>query len=137
MTFDAQLPSGNDPTHLVEARSLGWNWGGFLLPYWWLIGHGQPGVGFLLLLSVYIPFVGLFHFLLYPLTGIYLGLNGYELAWKHSPYHSVEQLRDRERAWSWWGLGGVILFMGFALILLAFWATLAAALREAIQGLPG
>jgi hypothetical protein len=137
VTFEAQLPSGNDPERLTEARGLGWNWGGFLLPYWWLVGHGRPGVGFLLLVSVTIPFVSLIHLLLYPLACIYLGLNGYEMAWKHSPYHSVEQLREREVIWGWWGLAGVLLFMVFALMILAFWASLTAGLREALQGLPG
>jgi hypothetical protein len=137
VTFEAQLPSGNDPACLAEARGLGWNWGGFLLPYVWLVGHGQPGTGLLLLLSAYIPFVSMFHLLIYPMTGIYLGLNGYEMAWKHSPYHSVAQLRDRERVWGWWGLVGVMLFMAFVLIVLAFWASLAAVVREAFQGLPG
>lgn len=137
MTFEAQLPSGNDPACLAEARGLGWNWGGFLLPYWWLVGHGQLGPGLLLMVSVSIPFVSMIHLLLYPLAGIYLGLNGYEMAWKHSPYHSVDQLRDRERVWGWWGVAGVILFMGFILLILAFWATLTASLREALQGLPG
>ncbi len=131
------LPSGNEPERLTDARGLGWNWGGFLIPYLWLLGHGQIGVALLLMASASIPFVAVLHLLLYPMVGIYLGLNGYELAWKHSPYHSVEQLRERERSWTLWGAVVVALFLVAVLMVFAFWAVIATGMREALQDLPG
>jgi hypothetical protein len=95
-----------------EAKRLGWNWGGFLLPYLWLIGHGRVAAGMLLMLSTGVPFFNLLHFAVYPILGIYLGLNGYEQAWRHQPYHSTEQLRLRERDWAIWGFVAVVLVLG-------------------------
>ncbi len=115
------LPSRNDPADLVPARALGWNWGGFLVPYFWLMGHGRVTAGFLLQISMGVPLLNLLHVLLYPLVGIYLGLNGYQTAWRHQPYHSLEQLRDREREWTVWGFTVVVLaLLGFLVLFLVF-----------------
>jgi len=113
------LPSGNHPARLSEARTLGWNWGGFFIPYLWLVGHGRLGAGLFLMLSLGIPFAGFLHVFLYPAAALYLGFNGYELAWKHQPYHSVEQLREREREWTMWGIFLAVLtflLVGFGLL---------------------
>ena len=105
------LPSGNDPLSLDEARRLGWNWGAFFLPYLWFLGHGRVAAGMLLLVSSGVPFLNLLHIAIYPILGIYLGLNGYEQAWRHQPYHSVDQLRRRERDWAIWGFVAVALVL--------------------------
>jgi hypothetical protein len=105
------LPSGNDPSQLEAARNLGWNWGGFLLPYLWLIGHGRLSTGLLLILTTTVPFVCLLHFLIYPVTAIYLGLNGYEVSWRYRTAHSIEQLRDGEREWIIWGVVCILLIL--------------------------
>ena len=114
----APLPSGNDPLRVEEVKNLGWNWGGFLLPYLWLTGHGRLTTGLLLMLSTAIPFVFFLHFIIYPATAVYLGLNGFENSWRFKPYHSVQQLRESEREWAIWGvvctvvlLLGVVFFM--------------------------
>ena len=115
------LPSGNDPALVPAAERLGWNWGGFLVPYLWLIGHGRVTIGFLLLLSMGIPVVFWLHLLLYPAVGIYLGLNGFRLAWRYQPYHGLEQLREREREWTAWGflmVGVVVIVLALALAFL-------------------
>jgi len=109
-------PSGNEPGRWEEIRSLGWNWAGFLLPYFWLVGHGRPGPGFALLLSLGVPFLWPLHLVLLPGLALYLGLNGYEMAWRHQPYHSVEQLKERERTWILWGLVWNILGAGALLV---------------------
>lgn len=112
------------------AERLGWNWGGFLLPYFWLLGHGRVTAGFLLLLSMAIPMVGWVHLLLYPAAGIYLGLNGFRLAWRYQSYHGLEQLQEREREWAIWGFIAVVA----VLIALAFvLAMLGPLMREVNQ----
>jgi hypothetical protein len=118
------LPSGNDPERLEETKRLGWNWAGFLLPYLWLLGHGRASAGLGLLASTCIPFFSLFHVLLYPGTAIYLGLNGYELAWRSQPYHSVEQMRDRQREWVIWGIVLNVLFFLFLVFMLVYMRTM-------------
>lgn len=95
--------------------------GAFLIPYLWLIGHGQVGGGMLLLISSALPGVSLLHLLIYPATGFYLGLNGYELAWQNRAYHSVEQLRQGERTWILWGVVFFVLaLLGMLLMLVYF-----------------
>lgn len=104
------FPSGNAPEELTRVRQLGWNWGGFFLPYFWLIGHGRLSLGILLTLSALVPFLGFIHLAIYPATALYLGYNGYELAWREQPYHSIGQLRDRERTWTLWGAALSVVF---------------------------
>lgn len=99
-----RLPSGNDSRLLPEAKALGWNWGGFLLPYLWLIGHGRMTPALILWISMSVPFLGLLHLLLYPGTAIYLGLNGYEVSWRYRGYHSVVDLQESETEWMIWGV---------------------------------
>jgi hypothetical protein len=105
------LPSGNDPALLAGARDLGWNWGGFFMPYLWLIGHGRLSLAMLLWLSASLPFIGALHLIIYPVTAFYLGFNGYELAWRYQPYHSLEQLHATERSWTLWGVVFVVLLL--------------------------
>ncbi len=105
------LPSGNDPLSLDEAKRLGWNWGAFVLPYLWFLGHGRVAAGMLLLISSGVPVLNLLHIVVYPILAFYLGLNGYEQAWRHQPYHSVDQLRSREREWAIWGFVAVALVL--------------------------
>jgi len=114
-----ELPSGNDPSLLNAARGLGWNWGGFLVPYLWLLGHGRVSLGMSLLLSTAIPFLGMLHVVLLPIASILLGLNGNEMAWRHAPYRSVADLVEREREWTRWGWVCAALFLaGLVLMLL-------------------
>ena len=128
------LPSLNDPLQLDDAKRLGWNWGGFLLPYLWLVGHGRVTLGLLLLLSWSIPLVGWLNLVAYPLTGFYLGLNGFTVAWRHQPYHDLEQLREREREWAIWGFIGIVLLVVGAAFFMAF---LAPVYRDVLDGMGG
>jgi len=129
------LASGNAPEFLSEARNLGWNWGGFLIPYVWLIGHGRLTLGFLLLLSACVPFLGLAHLVFYPAAALYLGLNGYELAWREQPYHSVHQLEERERVWMLWGAALFIVLFVMLLLALVYLRFLAGQVDDFIEGL--
>jgi hypothetical protein len=84
------------------------------------------------LLSTWVPFVSMFHLLVYPGTAIYLGLNGYEIAWRNQPYHSLEQMRDREREWVVWG---IVLNVVFLLGLLIFLVYLRTFVQEVLEGM--
>jgi hypothetical protein len=114
------LPSGNEPGRMEEVRNLGWNWAGFLLPCFWLLGHGRVGAGFVLLLALGVPFLWPLFLVGIPGLALYLGLRGYEIAWRHQPLHSVEQLVDRERAWVLWGLVWNVLLWGGALLVILY-----------------
>ena len=67
------LPSGNDPLSLDEAKRLGWNWGAFVLPYLWFLGHGRVAAGMLLLISSGVPVLNLLHIVVYPILAILSG----------------------------------------------------------------
>ena len=128
------LPSGNDPYRMDDARRLGWNWGGFLLPYLWLIGHGRVTIGLILALSWTIPLLGWANFIAYPVIGIYLGLKGFETAWRYQPYHSVEQLEAREREWAVWGFIGIVLLLVGAAFFMAFVAPIYRDVLSSMEG---
>ena len=124
------LPSGNDPLLLDTAKRLGWNWGAFLMPYLWLIGHGRLSLGMFLLVSAAIPIVGWVHVLVYPITAVLLGLSGHETAWRHRAFHSIDQLQEIERTWTLWGLFvAVFCFLGALFLLVYFAASLEEAMR--------
>jgi hypothetical protein len=72
---------------------VGWNWGAFLLTPFWAIGH-QVWIGLL----CFVPYVGW-------VMSIVLGLKGSEWAWQNRRFDSVEQFRDVQRTWMWWGIG--------------------------------
>jgi hypothetical protein len=129
------LPSGNAPQLLEEAKRLGWNWGGFLIPYVWLIGHGRLTLGFLLILSACVPFLGLAHLVFYPAAALYLGLNGYELAWREQPYHSIGQLEERERGWRLWGAALFTVFFVLLLLTLIYLRFVAGEVDDFLEGL--
>lgn len=40
---------------------------------------------------------------------VYFGGAGNDLAWRNRPFGSLQQFRDTERVWAWWGLGVSIL----------------------------
>lgn len=114
------LPSGNDAETLESVKGIGWNWGGFFVPYFWLLGHGRVSLGFILLASTTIPLINVVHLVLYPVTAVYLGLQGYEISWRHRAYHSVEQLLDGEREWALWGALFLVLFVGALLLTMLY-----------------
>jgi hypothetical protein len=88
--------SGMKSSVPYEVETMGWNWGGCIWGWIWLCAHGMAALGILLLLAGFIPIVGL-------LTGIgsaiYLGINGYKLAWQNRRFDSVEHLREVENKW--------------------------------------
>ena len=129
------FPSGNPPEALSQVRQLGWNWGGFFLPYFWLIGHGRLSLGIVLTVSAVIPFLSLIHLLVFPATALYLGYNGYELAWREQPYHSIGQLRERERTWTLWGAALSLVFFMMLLVSLLYLRFLGSQVDQFIEEL--
>ncbi len=94
------------------------------------MGHGRLTAGMILVVSAYVPFVAFLHLLIYPAAGIWLGLNGYQEAWRHRGYHSVAQLRQEEREWALWGVIGVVLALGGLVVMLLL---MAPAFQEAMR----
>jgi uncharacterized Tic20 family protein len=84
-------PSGTRAS--VPKEIKGWNWGAFLICFFWSIGN-NVWIG---LLSA-TPFVGLF-------VAIYMGINGNELAWKNKRWESVEHFKSTQKNWT---IAGVI-----------------------------
>jgi hypothetical protein len=130
-----RLPSGNDSRLLAEARGLGWNWGGFLLPYLWLIGHGRVTPALVLWISMGLPFLGFLHLFLYPATAIYLGLNGFEVSWRYRSYHSVAGLQESEREWMIWGVVLNLLVIFSVFISLVYFRTMFTGMWEGMESM--
>lgn len=82
--FDNSVP--------VPAEIKGWNWGAFLLGFFWSIGN-KVWIGFLCL----IPYVGF-------VMAIVLGIKGNEWAWKSRRWASIEQFKANQRGWAIAGL---------------------------------
>jgi len=92
----------------VPDEILGWNWGAFLLPWFWLF----PNRVWIGLLS-WVPNVGW-------LMGIALGTKGNEWAWKSRRWRSIEHFKEDQKGWAIAGmLVGVpisVMFWGCALV---------------------
>lgn len=88
------------------------------MPYPWLLGHGRVTWGMILLITASLPVIGFAHILLYPIVAFYLGKKGYEIAWRHRPYHSLEQMQENHKEWFLWG---VIFKVLFWLTFIFFW----------------
>jgi len=115
------LPSGNNPDDLVRVRRLGWSWAAFLMPYFWLMGHGRLTWGMLLTVTAGLPMVSFLHILAYPAAAYYLGRRGNEIAWTYCSYHSVDDLVRGEKEWVLWGVVfKVLLILGMVFFLLYF-----------------
>ncbi len=75
----------NEP---VPEEILGWNWGAFLLPWFWLWTN-QVWVGLL----CFLPSIGL-------VMIFGLGARGNELAWKSRRWRNVEHFKRHQRGWA-------------------------------------
>lgn len=76
------------PTEQVPEEIQGWNWGAFLLPWFWLWSN-QVWVG----LFCFVPQVGW-------IMTIALGAKGNEWAWKSRRWRSIEQFKEHQRGWA-------------------------------------
>ncbi len=83
-----------------------WNWGAFLLSFFWSIRHGV-WIGLLTL----VPVVGW-------LMSLILAAKGNEWAWRKRDYTSVEEFLNTQKLWTKWGLiiwGSVFVFFGLTI----------------------
>jgi hypothetical protein len=81
------------PGAAAPPEILGWNWGAFLLTPLWSIAH-SVWIGLL----CFIPYVG-------AVMPFVMGSKGSEWAWQNRRFESVQEFRDVQRAWMWWGAG--------------------------------
>lgn len=95
--------SGRGSTAVVPEEIRGWNWGAFLMSWIWSIGN-KSYIGLLSL----VPYIGI-------IMVIILGVKGNEWAWQNRQWESVEQFRNTQRIWAYWGVGILIasIILGF------------------------
>ena len=102
--------SGQGASVTVPTELQGWNWGAFLLTWVWGIGNR---VWLALLALVPIPLVGI-------AMSILLGVKGNEWAWQYKKWDSIEQFRQTQRIWLYWGIASliapVVLIIGIILV---------------------
>lgn len=89
----------------VPEEIQGWNWGAFLLPWFWLWSN-QVWVG----LFCFAPYVG------WVMT-IALGAKGNEWAWRSRRWRSIEQFKDHQKGWA---IAGVLIGAPISIILWVF-----------------
>jgi serine/threonine protein kinase len=94
----------NNSKEEVPDEILGWNWGAFFMPWFWLWTN-QVWIGLL----CFFPSVG------WVMT-ILLGANGNEWAWKSRRWRSVEHFKEHQRGWA---IAGILIGAPFSLILWA------------------
>ena len=94
-----------------------WHWGAFLLSWIWGLGNGTYLA--LLALPAWFMVEPVWGRLDFPLDWIacgailivvpvWLGLTGYDLAWRNRSWPSVDEFRRVQRSWSRWGVGLVL-----------------------------
>jgi len=93
--YTSRNTSGQGALAVVPPQIKGWNWGAFLLGWWWGIGNNTY-ISFLTL----IPYVGQ---IIMPFV---LGAKGNKWAWRNKQWQSIERFRTVQKQWA---LGGLIL----------------------------
>ncbi len=85
----------------VPHEIRGWNWGAFLLPWFWSFPN-QVWIG----LFSYVPNCHL-------VMALTLGTKGNEWAWRSRKWRSIEQFKAHQRRWT---IAGVCFWAGFSLL---------------------
>ncbi|MBE9210812.1 serine/threonine protein kinase [Nostoc sp. LEGE 06077] len=93
---------GINSTEPVPEEILGWNWGAFLLPWFWLWTN-QVWCG----LFCFVPQIGWF-------MAIAMGAKGNEWAWKSRQWRSIQHFKEHQRGWA---IAGVLIGAPMSLIL--------------------
>jgi len=148
--------TGSAYTSASEAPS-GFNWGAFLIPFWWCAGMRLWGWAVALVL---VPLIGTIAGIVVAImgavalsrggvmfglailavtgplfaivTGIYLGSQGNELAWHSRPFDSVDQFMAVQRAWT---AVGIVVFLAAVVLNFVEFKMLQAKVEEASQEL--
>lgn len=105
----ASNSSGRGKTSRVPVNIRCWNWGAFLLPWFWFVPNQVWG-GILLWLLSFIPGWNIVFAVVFAIA---FGRNGNEWAWKARPWDDVETFKKHQRSWAIagfliWGLGVLI-----------------------------
>ncbi|AFY42540.1 serine/threonine-protein kinase [Nostoc sp. PCC 7107] len=93
---------GINSTEPVPEEILGWNWGAFLLPWFWLWTN-QVWCG----LFCFVPQIGWF-------MAIAMGAKGNEWAWRSRQWRSIEHFKEHQRGWA---IAGILIGAPMSLIL--------------------
>ncbi len=96
-----------------------WSWAAFLMNWIWGIGHNVW-----IALLMFVPLVNLIFW-------FYLGAKGNELAWQHRKFQSVEQFKQIQRVWMWWGVG---LTAASLILTVVSWSLMTAAFLGGLEG---
>ena len=101
-----QNTSGLGAASVVPDEIKGWNWGAFLMNWIWAIGNRV--------------WIGLLALVLGIIMSVILGIKGSEWAWQNRRWESVEQFKQVQRIWAYWGLAlfiaGFVLAVALSLI---------------------
>ena len=89
--------SGSGSSAQLPAELQGLNFGAFAIPLWWSI-FNKSYLGLLL----FVPCIGL-------VMPFVLLFKGNEWAWQNRQFHSIEQFKDVQRAWSRWGIAAFVI----------------------------
>jgi serine/threonine protein kinase len=104
----------NNLHETVPEEILGWNWGAFLMPWFWMWPN-QVWCG----IFCFIPQIS-------GLMAIALGAKGNEWAWKSRRWNSIEQFKAHQRGWA---IAGILIGGPISIIL---WVTAIALLKAAL-----
>jgi hypothetical protein len=122
MQYAPAMAYGRPP----QLDNLKWNWGAFLLPFFWSIAHSQwkvvryMAVG-IVAMMIFGTFNNPLRYLIWFGIALYLGFKGHELAWNNRTFDSFEHYVKVQRAWLVAGLviGAPALLGGIAFEVIA------------------
>jgi len=97
--------SGMGAQAQVPAEIRGWNWGAFLFNWVWGLFNNT----FIALLTL-VPCLGW-------VMVFVLGAKGNEWAWRNKRWESVERFKQVQRYWAWAGLGLLLAWILFAILM--------------------
>jgi serine/threonine protein kinase len=92
-------------TEAVPEEIKGWNWGAFLLPWFWLWTN-KVWIGML----CFVPPIGW-------MMSIVLGIKGNEWAWKSRRWRSIQHFKEHQRGWT---IGGLLVGAPVTILLWIF-----------------
>lgn len=98
----------------VPEEIKGWNWGAFLLPWFWPLTNGQAGSGLVLWITLVSGMLGGFPLMLFMdlLVAIMLGTKGNKMAWSSRRWRSIQHFKAHQRGWA---IAGVIFWIFWVL----------------------
>jgi hypothetical protein len=94
---DTKNTSGQGKESVLPAELEGWNWGAFLLSFYWGLSN-KTNIAWLCLL----PFIG-------TVMPFVLGNQGNEWAWQNKRWESTNHFQQVQKKWARWGVGVIFL----------------------------